>query len=46
MIFKTKEYVTDNYTKKNGYKEDAEVVYGDTDSVMINFKIHDIKQAM
>lgn len=46
MIFKTKEFVINFYNKKNGYKEDADVIYGDTDSVMINFKTLDIKEAM
>ena len=37
MIRQTIKIVEERYTVKNGYKHDAEVVYGDTDSVMINF---------
>lgn len=27
------------YNKANGYEADSEVIYGDTDSVMVNFKV-------
>lgn len=27
------------FTKANGYEADSEVIYGDTDSVMVNFKV-------
>jgi DNA polymerase delta subunit 1 len=37
LLLKTKEFVESNYTIANGYKYDAEVVYGDTDSVMVKF---------
>ena len=26
------------YNRANGYEADSEVIYGDTDSVMVNFK--------
>lgn len=35
-----------HYNIKNGYKYDSDVIYGDTDSVMINFGTKDIKRAM
>eukprot|EP00755_Sulcionema_specki_P011913 Sspe_Gene.8102::Locus_2760_Transcript_1_3_Confidence_0.500_Length_2543::g.8102::m.8102/K02327/POLD1; DNA polymerase delta subunit 1 len=42
MIEQTKQAVESKYTVANGYKKDAKVVYGDTDSVMINFGGEDI----
>ena len=38
MIEHTKSVVERHYTKANGYEADCHVVYGDTDSVMVNFK--------
>ena len=46
MIGITREYVLKHYTKKNGYKFDADVIYGDTDSVMIKFGNNDVGEAM
>ncbi|KAF0266842.1 hypothetical protein FOG48_04027 [Hanseniaspora uvarum] len=46
MILKTKKYVEDHYTIKNGFKHNAVVVYGDTDSVMIKFGTDDLKESM
>ncbi|EAY14750.1 polymerase zeta subunit, putative [Trichomonas vaginalis G3] len=37
MIEMTKELVENKYNKQNGYSDDAHVIYGDTDSVMVNF---------
>ena len=37
MIEATKSQVEAHYTVKNGYKHDAIVIYGDTDSVMVKF---------
>lgn len=46
MIEKTKQVVMDHYTIKNGYEYDADVIYGDTDSVMVRFGPSDLKECM
>lgn len=38
--------VTRKYNRANGYEADSEVIYGDTDSVMVNFKVPDNARAM
>jgi DNA polymerase delta subunit 1 len=38
--------VTAKYTRANGYEADCDVIYGDTDSVMVNFGVADIGRAM
>ena len=37
MIKQTQKIVEEKYTIKEGYSADAQVIYGDTDSVMVNF---------
>ncbi|OLY82996.1 DNA polymerase delta catalytic subunit [Smittium mucronatum] len=46
MIEATKSAVEDNFTKEKGYENDAIVIYGDTDSVMVKFGTGDLKESM
>ena len=46
MIEKTKEEVENKYTIANGYTHDAQVIYGDTDSVMVQFGTSELAKAM
>lgn len=46
MIEKTKEVVEKHYTTANGYSHNAEVIYGDTDSVMVKFGPKELEKAM
>ncbi|KAL9098479.1 MAG: hypothetical protein Q9163_005869 [Psora crenata] len=46
MIEKTKEEVEARYTIANGYTHDAQVIYGDTDSVMVKFGPKELDKAM
>jgi len=46
MIEKTKEEVEKKFTIANGYTHDAQVIYGDTDSVMVKFGPNDLVKAM
>ena len=46
LLMRTKEYVQSHYTVENGYPADADVVYGDTDSVMIKFGAGSVADTM
>ncbi|KAF2432770.1 DNA polymerase delta catalytic subunit [Tothia fuscella] len=46
MIERTKEEVEAKYTIANGYTHDAQVIYGDTDSVMVKFGTTELAEAM
>nr|CAI5856955.1 unnamed protein product [Callosobruchus analis] len=46
MIEQTKQEVEQHYRIENGYDTDAKVIYGDTDSVMVNFKAGTLEKSM
>ncbi|ROT70834.1 DNA polymerase delta catalytic subunit isoform X2 [Penaeus vannamei] len=46
MIAFTKEQVEGKYTLENNYPSNAEVIYGDTDSVMVKFGVETVAEAM
>ncbi|KAL2347216.1 hypothetical protein Fmac_001216 [Flemingia macrophylla] len=46
MIEHTKKLVEDTFTTLNGYEHNAEVIYGDTDSVMVQFGVSSVEEAM
>ncbi|ORY95678.1 DNA polymerase family B-domain-containing protein [Syncephalastrum racemosum] len=46
MILKTREIIESHFTMKNNYEHDAQVIYGDTDSVMIKFGVDNLERAM
>lgn len=46
MIEKCKEYVEEHFKVANGYATDADVIYGDTDSVMVNFGVESLEESM
>ncbi|KAJ1440146.1 DNA polymerase family B-domain-containing protein [Ochromonadaceae sp. CCMP2298] len=46
LLLATRSFVESKYTIENGYEHNAEVVYGDTDSVMIKFGPTTVAEAM
>ncbi len=46
LLLSTRTFVESKYTKANGYDHDAEVVYGDTDSVMVKFGYATVEESM
>ncbi|XP_076949772.1 DNA polymerase delta catalytic subunit-like [Bidens hawaiensis] len=46
MIEHTKKLVEGKFTTLNGYEHNAEVIYGDTDSVMVQFGVSTVDEAM
>jgi DNA polymerase delta subunit 1 len=39
MIEATRGWVQEEFCRAKGFPADCEVIYGDTDSVMVNFKV-------
>lgn len=46
MIDETRKLIEAHYNVQNGYPGNATVVYGDTDSVMINFEVNTVEKAI
>ena len=46
LLLDTKNFVESTYTIANGYPYNAEVVYGDTDSVMVKFGYSTVEETM
>ncbi|XP_043698298.1 DNA polymerase delta catalytic subunit [Telopea speciosissima] len=46
MIEHTKKLVEEKFTTVRGYEHNAEVIYGDTDSVMVQFGVSTVEAAM
>ncbi|XP_062512601.1 DNA polymerase delta catalytic subunit-like [Corticium candelabrum] len=46
MIDRSRQLVEDKFTAANGYPADAQVIYGDTDSVMVKFGSNELEECM
>lgn len=46
MIEQTRNEVEQHYTIDSGYENNAKVIYGDTDSVMVNFQVKSLEKCM
>ncbi|CAI2375632.1 unnamed protein product [Moneuplotes crassus] len=46
MIEETRSLITNTFKKDKGYEFNCEVIYGDTDSVMVRFGVSSIEEAM
>ena len=46
MIHKCQDIVLKKYSRENGYEHDARIIYGDTDSIMINTGTNQLQEAL